>query len=39
MSIIFVSILHKETLNLMFFIGSQEIENRKEFKNRIKRQM
>ena len=36
MSIIFVLILHKEILNLMFFIGIQEIENRKEYKNEIK---
>ena len=39
MSIICVSILRKEILNLMFFIGSQEIENRKEYKNSIKKQM
>ena len=39
MSIICVSILHKEILNLMFFIGSQEIENRKEYKNRIKKKI
>ena len=40
MSIICVSILHKEILSLMFFIGrSQEIENRNEYKNRIKKQM
>ena len=39
MSITCVSILHKEILNLIFFIGSQEIENRKKYKNRIKKQM
>ena len=39
MSIICVSILRKEILNLMFFLGSQEIENIKEYKHRIKKQM